>query len=169
MTRGGVQGRSDVDFRGSAPKRDVPSQVRVTQIHAEPREDAKTNRHARIKGGLMADHIGADCTAEVCREQNRSEDRRLGKNVENHASEQGDANPEHLICVDSDPCARLDDLRQLEDLGDGVEKHKQNDQTADDAAGPQTTLRHRNCFIGSRHEFPPVDFPLKRTAFEHSS
>jgi len=132
-----VQARQSVDFCGSNPKRHQSTQTRFAQVHAKPGENAKGNREARIENGLVGQDIGADGAAQIRGNQDRAEDRRLRNHIEDRGDEQREADPENRAGADPHSSAGLDDLRQLEDFRDAIEKHEQHDETADDTSGPE--------------------------------
>ena len=94
-----------------------------------------------MKSGLADAHVRGHGTAEVTCQQHRTQHRRPGNQIHQHARQQGHPEAEHDIRRVPELPGSVDDGLHFEQLADAVEDEERHGQPADDPAGPQRPPR----------------------------
>jgi hypothetical protein len=96
--------------------------------------------------------VGGHGPAEIGEKQNGAGGESVRDSIEKRASEEDESDGKGEGLWPSKLSEGLKDLGKAHDFGDGIEKVKEHQDRADDAAGLEAGLRDMRCLRGKRHE-----------------
>src|SRR5256714_5679076 len=110
----------------------------VAQEEWRPDEEGDVNRKQRVAEQRIAGtELAGDCAPQVSGQQDRAKDRSAWDEICDQAKQLDDPDDEHCALRISELNGRLYRDRQPQQFHDQIKQQKENDQSSDDACGPE--------------------------------